>query len=87
MFLQLIFVFVEHTDTDAEYIKRNVLTEHKFNGSVPITVNVYTYSAVDLIPEEHRNKMIYGDKRFRCSFVRMFYPVSSNAIVFKIKTG
>lgn len=71
-----IHLFVEHPDTDADYIKRNVLVEHKFKNSVPIVVNVYTYSAVDIIPEKFRGKMIYNEKRYRCAYVRMFYPVS-----------
>lgn len=71
-----IHLFVEHIDTDAEYIKRNVLTEHKYVGSVPITVNVYAHSAASIIPENYRAAMIYNEKRYRCGFVRMFYTVS-----------
>lgn len=68
-----IHLFTEH-GTDAEYIKQNVLVQHRYKGSRSLTVNIYNYSAVKVVPEIYRPQMIYN-WRFRCGYVRLFFPV------------
>lgn len=73
-----IHLFLEHVK-DEQYFRDEINRKLYFpENETQIQLTLQVHSAVDAVPKKYRDHMVFHP-RFRCGYVRFFYPVSKLA--------